>query len=181
MAASASAQKHELAIVAGGHFPVNADFNVDPGFAIQGDYAFRVANAHVAALYLDIPLAFGLKNDGLLPSVSGIEQRKFSSWFFAPGVKLKLAPAFPVSPYFTLGVGVAHFNLDATSTSPSDSINKAVVQFGGGFDMKVAPFVSLRAEVRDYYSGNPFRDVGTGTFTSGQHDILPMGGIVFRF
>ena len=49
--------------------------------------------------------------------------------------------------------------------------------------MKVAPFLSLRGEVRDFYSGSPELSINqvTGTFDQRQHNIVGTAGIVVRF
>jgi len=179
------AQNHELAVTFGGQIPVNASFDIDPGFAIQGSYAGRLLHVPLASIYFEFPVVVGLKNEGLLPSFSGLERREYSSLFIAPGLKLKLAPEFPVSPYFTLGGGLARFKLDATANSPEQTRNTSVIQFGAGLDMKIAPFISLRGEVRDFYSGSllegPAALPGGGSIAGRQHNIVPSAGLVLRF
>ncbi len=182
----ASAQAHELSLTVGGDFPVGTTFNLNPGFAIEGAYAGRLFSVPLVSLYWELPVAYAPKNSGNFLSTAGIEQRNYSSLFVAPGLRLKIAPGFPISPYLAAGVGVAHFNLAATANSPQQSSNTTVVDFGGGLDMKILPFISLRGEVRDYYSGNPQNNFGTGipgigSIAGRQHNILPTVGLVLRF
>ena len=49
--------------------------------------------------------------------------------------------------------------------------------------MKIAPFLGLRAEVRDFYSGSPELTLNqvTGTFNERQHNIIGTAGLVLRF
>jgi hypothetical protein len=182
----ASAQAHELSLTVGGDFPAGTTFNINPGFAIEGAYAGRLLSVPLVSLYWELPVAYAAKNTGSFLSTSGVEQRNYSSLFVAPGLRLKIAPGFPISPYLAAGVGVAHFNLAATANTPQQSTNTSVVDFGGGLDMKILPFISLRGEVRDYYSGNPQNNFGTGipglgTIAGRQHNILPTVGLVLRF
>lgn len=173
------AQSNELAVTVGGRFGVNQNYNVDTTFAIEGSYAGRLIHVPLAALYIELPVAAGLKGNVGLPiailACIGCPQpsTKVSSLFVAPGLKLKLAPEFPVSPYFTVGGGVAHFS-NGTSSS-----NSGTAQFGGGLDFKVAPFISFRGEVRDFYSGLPLEGIFGGT--GRQHNIFTTAGIVLRF
>ena len=64
---------------------------------------------------------------------------------------MKFAPGFIVSPYLAAGVGWSHFS--STQTDATDT--KFAADWAGGLDLKVFPFVSLRLEARDFYSGVP--------------------------
>ncbi|HEV8523267.1 MAG TPA: hypothetical protein VGQ71_02115, partial [Terriglobales bacterium] len=81
------AQNHELAVTFGGQIPVNASFDVDPGFAIQGSYAGRLLHEPLASTYFEFPVVVGLKNEGLLLPFSGLKRREYSSLFIAPGLR----------------------------------------------------------------------------------------------
>jgi hypothetical protein len=169
------AQEHELAVAVGGQFTIKDPFEFDPGVAIQGNYANRLADAPLAAVYLEFPVVFAFDVNRSLPSA--VEEREYSSLFVTPSLKLKLAPELPVSPFFSAGVGFARFmGSDATG---GGSETGAALQFGGGLDFKVAPFVSLRGEVRDFYTGAP--EFGSLTTDGQQHNVITSGGIVFRF
>lgn len=176
----ALAQKHELSLTVGAQVPVNATFDTGTGFAIEGSYAGRLAHVPLAALYVEIPVAAGLKSNAGLPFVG---TTNYSSLFVAPGLKLKLAPEFPVSPYFAVGGGLAHFRIDATATTPQTTHNSAVADFAAGLDFKIAPYLSARGEVRDFWSGNPFKDFAGGLagVADRQHNIMPTVGLVVRF
>jgi hypothetical protein len=75
------------------------------------------------------------------------------------------------------GVGVAHFRQTSSAGAETTS-NSAVLQYGGGLDFKVVPFISLRGEVRDYYSGLP--DYFGGA-SGRQHNLLVGAGILLHF
>jgi len=176
----ASAQSNELAFTAGGQFPTGKDANFDPAFAFEASFAHRLASVPLVSLYFELPVAAGFNSTAkvgtLCPTGSTCNPLKadYSSVFFTPGFKVKFAPGLPVSPYFVAGGGWARFNPDNASAT-----NTNVFDFGGGVDMKVAPFVSLRGEVRDFYSGG-FR-LSFADLPDRQHNILATGGLVLRF
>lgn len=180
VALPALAQKHELSLSVGAQVPVNATFNTSTGFGIEGSYAGRLAHVPLAALYVELPVAAGLKGSAGLPLVGSTN---YSSLFVAPGLKLKLAPELPVSPWFAVGGGLAHFRIDATATTPQTTHNSAVADFAAGVDFKIFPYLSARGEVRDFWSGNPFKDFSSGLagVSDRQHNIFPMVGLVVRF
>lgn len=180
------AQKAEIAFTVGAYHPVNNSFSNGNAFAIEGNVAARLASIPFFALYLEVPVAGTLKDVPVNPTLSGLTTPgSYSSLFVTPGLRLKLAPGFPISPYVAVGGGLAHFNRSASQTpsGSSSSINKGVFDIAGGLDFKLAPFLSVRGEVRDFYSGSPELTLNqvTGTFNQRQHNILGTGGLVLRF
>jgi Outer membrane protein beta-barrel domain len=178
----ATAQRNELAVTIGGKFTVNQNFDINPSFAIEGSYAGRLIHVPLAALYFELPVAAGLESTSSSPPcgacVNVVRSFKTSALFVAPGLKLKLGPELPVSPYFTVGGGLARFRA-AASDGTETTNNTNTLQFGAGMDFKVLPFVSFRGEVRDFYSGTPFTPIaGPGTR---QHNLFTTAGIVLRF
>lgn len=170
----ASAQKHELAITVGGQFPSNNVFDSGASVAVGANYAGRIFHVPLASLYFELPVIVGPKSVTRLPSRSN-----YSSLFVTPGLKLKLAPGFPVSPYIAGGVGFARYHQEANGTVADQSVNTEVYDFGGGIDFKIAPFVSWRGEVRDFYSGFP--DFNSLPDSGRQHNVVAQTGLVFRF
>lgn len=179
----AFAQKTDLALTAGIYHPVNNSFSGDNAFAIEGNVGFRLASVPFLALYFEVPVAGTL--DATVPASALTSAGTYSSIFVTPGVRLKLAPGAPISPYIATGGGLAHFNRSASQTpaGASSTVNKGVWDIGGGLDMKVAPFLGLRLEVRDFYSGSPELKLSqvTGTFNERQHNIVGTAGVVVRF
>ncbi len=168
------AQKNELSIGVGGYVPVTLT-GVGAAVAIEGSYAHRVASVPFLAAYLEFPVVGTLKST--VTSAGLASSASYSALFFAPGLRLKLAPGFPVSPWLAAGGGLAHFG--ASAALGGGSVNTGVFDYGGGLDLKVAPFLSLRGEVRDFYSGAiAFSLAGFG---QRQHNIVGTGGLVLRF
>ncbi len=185
---SALAQKFDLALTVGDYHPVNNSFNSGNAFVVEGNIGARVASVPFLARYIEVPVAGTPKEVpvNLTLGATGLTSAgSYSTIFVAPGLRLKLAPSAPLSPYVAVGGGLAHFNRSATQTpsGSSTSVNKGVFDIGGGIDMKIAPFLSLRAEVRDFYSGSPELTLNqiTGTFNQRQHNILGTAGVVLRF
>ncbi len=175
----ALAQKTELAIGVGGYFPINLT-GVGNSAAIEGTFSHQLLGVPLAAVYLDVPVVGSLKSTvrtfGLASTAS------YSALFVAPGLKLKLAPGFFVSPWMAVGGGLAHFGASsglAALGGTTGSTNTGVFDVGGGMDVKVAPFVSLRGEVRDFYSGG--LGLSLASFNQRQHNIVTTAGLVLRF
>jgi opacity protein-like surface antigen len=173
--ATAVAQKVELAVTGGGYFPTGTRANVGNAAAIEGTFAYRVFHVPLISLYGEVPVARTF--DAGLNAING----SYTGTFVTPGLKVKIAPAFFVSPYFSAGVGVAHF--DASGRNGGASINRSnnslAYGLAGGLDMKIFPFVSLRGEIRDFNSG------GLGFVVPGvsgrQNNLVASAGIVLRF
>jgi hypothetical protein len=173
------AQKTELAIGVGGYFPINLT-GVGNAVAIEGTLSHQLLGVPLAAVYLDVPVVGTLKST--VRSFGLASTASYSALFVAPGLKLKLAPGFFVSPWVALGGGLAHFGASsglAALSGTTGSTNTGVFDVGGGMDVKVAPFVSLRGEVRDFYSGG--LGLSLASFNQRQHNLVTTAGLVLRF
>jgi hypothetical protein len=90
-------------------------------------------------------------------------------------MKVKVLPQLPVSPYAFVGVGLAHFH----DTDTSQGSYENVIDYGAGVDWKLAPFISLRGELRDFNSGVPrlaFPNPG-----SRQQNVMATVGVALHF
>ena len=173
-AVAAQAQKHELSISGGGLFPSRNNVSLDKTFGFQVGYAGRLFHAPAASLFVELPLAIGM-NNGFTTTIGATTiQDNYNSLFFTPALKVKLAPEFPMSPWVSAGYGVAYYKRDSGATN-----NTNVFSFGGGLDIKVAPYVSIRGEVRDFYTGEA--NIFQQTTTVRQHNVFAGAGLVFRF
>jgi opacity protein-like surface antigen len=173
----AIAQSVELAVLGGGHIPVSPSINVSTGFAVQGNLAGRIFGVPFVGVYVEVPVIATFGIDAGTACVTNAVC-KYNSLFVTPGLKLKIAPSFPLSPYFVIGGGIVRFHTTQSNGSENTDTN-AVFDVGGGLDMKVAPFVSLRGELRDMYAGTP--RVTLAAIAGRQHNLIAEGGLVFRF
>ena len=184
------AQKHEVAFTGGGlkigergfDLPQPGFIRFGTGFTYELSYAGRLLDARLAALYFEVPLAgtpsTKVKTDNVLSPSS------YSSIFFTPGLKVKLLPGNKYSPFATVGVGLAHFSeSDMTiSNQPNpgrNTENDTVFAFGFGLDVKVISRLSIRGEVRDFYSELP--PLNVRALSDRQHNALISAGVVLRF
>jgi len=150
-----------------------AAIKTTPQVFLEGTVGFRLVNAKVASLHLEVPFA-GVPNQSVsLSNGIDISTSHLSSVFITPSIKAKLLPGAPVSPWASVGGGWAHYSF------PGGDTNKGALQFGGGVDIKSPfPHFGFRAEVRDFLSGHP----GFGTESGlSRHNVLVGGGLVVHF
>lgn len=187
MSIGAFAQAHELAITAGGNFPSNDQLNPGNSFAVGGQYDGRIFHVPLVGLYLDVPLVVATKSTFTEP-LAAITcpittpncslRNSYRSFFFTPGLKVTLGVPL-IHPYVVAGVGFAHYNTTNGVSFGNSSSTKAAWSVGGGVDMKVLPYISLRGEVRDFISGTP--EIAAITASGHTHNVVPQVGLVFRF
>jgi hypothetical protein len=171
-APAAFAQKNELAFIAGGQLSFYPQDDVGAGFVFEGSYARRLFHVPTLSMFLEVPVTSAPNLESPLPT------GHYSSLFIAPGLKLKFVPEFFISPFFTVGYGWAHFRQKPNGIVPERTADTDVVQFGAGVDIKLAPFIGLRFQARDYFSG----ELGFNNATlDRQQNLTTMGGVVFRF
>lgn len=188
---AALAQKADAAFVVGGSFvsdtsgtvtlggvlPTPTNIKTDHHFFLEGEFGVRLLNAHVAALYVELPVA-GIPSTTITETISGTPLDHLSSIFITPGVRVKILPASPISPWASIGGGWAHYSLKDSGLTQ----NKPALSYGGGLDFKTGlPLLAFRAEVRDFLTGNPNFDPAFFSTTGKHHNILAGGGIVLRF
>lgn len=172
-APAACAQNNELAAEASGLVNTSAT-NPSFGGGFQVNYARRIVGVPGIALYGELPFVAGFNNTGV--DLLQLQQVDFNSFYLTPGLRVKFVPAFFISPYVAAGVGWGHFSGKNTNTSD----DRFVSDWGAGLDIKVAPFVGLRLEGRDFYSGVPSLIPVVGSLGN-QHNVVVSAGVVLRF
>ena len=166
------AQGTEIAGTVGGQF-VSGDYDFGKSGVAELNVAHRLVNAEAAGLYIEVPLTWTFKNTRFDPAADLRDH--YSAFFFTPGLKVKLLPQLPLSPYAFVGIGLAHFR----DTDTSEASYENVIDYGAGVDWKLAPFISLRGELRDFNSGVPrlsFPDPG-----SRQQNVMATVGVALHF
>jgi hypothetical protein len=117
-------------------------FIVTPIFALSGEAVVMVNH--------DEDLNGGAYLFAVVPN-------QYSQLFVTPGARLNLFPTTAVSPWISLGAGFGHFGESSTlaygGTNPGKNTTSAVIQGGIGLDVKVWRKLSIRGEVRDFWSG----------------------------
>ena len=172
------AQKNDIALTGGGYFNVSSPLSLGVAPALEGTFAHRIASVPLLGFYVELPVAGSFSSN--IPTLSGLTlARSYTSLFITPGLRVRLAPSFPLSPYVSAGLGYGRFNrqlFNGNGTSTADST--FAFDVGGGLDLKILPVVGLRAEVRDFNSGG----VGLETLVLGrQNNVFVTAGIAVRF
>jgi hypothetical protein len=97
--------------------------------------------------------------------------KDYRSFFVTPAIRANLFPHAGLSPWVSAGGGVGHFTESSTlefgGTNPGKTgTTTGVFQIGVGLDVNLLPIVSLRGEMRDFYSDIPQLNVDTGKAVS---------------
>jgi opacity protein-like surface antigen len=144
-------------------------FLVTPIFALTGEV--------VAMINPDEDLNAGAYLNAVVPP-------DYKQFYITPAARLNLFPTTAVSPWLSLGAGIAHFSQANTlvygGANPGKSTTSAVFQGGIGLDVKVWRKMSIRGEVRDFWSGEPDYPLAP-TGKSRQHNFFVGGGAFWRF
>ncbi|HTW57217.1 MAG TPA: outer membrane beta-barrel protein [Terriglobales bacterium] len=197
LAASAAAQdeRNEIGAIFGRTFVSdqgiqNATY-FDPtihtgkGFSFEGEYAYRFLvtpiysiSGEVAAMdNTQAKLNAGAYGSAVVPT-------SYQAFFLTPAARVNLFPTTAVSPWVSVGAGFGHISesdsLVYGGTNPGKSTTSATIEGGLGLDVKVWRKLSMRGEVRDFWSGEPdFPLAPTGH--SRQHNYFVGGGVFWRF
>ena len=170
----------------------SAGIETKAGF--EGTFAHRFLDAHAASLYVELPVLgvpdreVHVPNNTILslPTFPLATPLDFSSIFFTPSLKVKLLPDAPIAPFFSAGGGFAHFSSRTfneafgASAFSNTSNTTGAFQLGGGVDIKTPlPHLGFRAEVREFWSGQP--KFNSGAKLDHHQNLFAGGGIVFHF
>jgi hypothetical protein len=157
------------------------------GFTFEVGYARLLRTDHVYSLSLEVPAVFNLDED--LGSGGNVVPTGYQQIFVTPAARLNLFPATRVSPWVSLGGGFAHFtedkNLIYYGSNPGGSSTSAVLEGGFGLDVALGKTgrvrrLSLRGEVRDFWSGTPNLPLAD-TGKTRQHNYFVGGGVIWHF
>jgi opacity protein-like surface antigen len=155
------------------------------GLTVQGEYARRflvtpISSVSAEGLLVynwDIDLNAGQYGNSVVPS----DMKKL---FVTPAARVNLFPTTAVSPWISFGAGFGHISennqLIYGGTNPGKSKTSAVIEAGFGLDVKVWRKLSIRAEVRDFWAGEPDFPLAPTSKTR-QHNYFVGGGAFWRF
>jgi hypothetical protein len=169
---SAFAQKNEVGLLLGITLsntqttqPLSASLDIKHGLTYQATYAGRLLDAQLAAFELEVPFVATPSIDvrGPIP----IAPSNYA-YLFTPGLRVRALPHAATSPFASIGGGYGRFRESDTAISGSPNVgqkgtNRGAWQFGGGVDVKFDSIIvplSLRGEIRDFYSEHPNFNVG---------------------
>ncbi len=190
--AAAAQEKNELTGIIGRTFisdqgvqgvsTFDATLHFGKGLTFEADYGRRLRNWGLAAFTLEVPFAYNPDED--VHFILGTAPKDYSAFFVTPSLRANLLANNAISPWVSVGGGFGHFSESSTlefgGANPGKTgTTTGVLQIGGGLDVKAWKLVSIRAQVRDFYSGVPQLNVNTGK--SRQHNLFVGGGFVFHF
>lgn len=155
------------------------------GFSFEGDYARLFLVTPIYSVAAELPVMYD--NDMKLNAGAygfAVVPTSLKALFVTPAARVNFFPTTAVSPWVSFGGGVGHFSESSTlvygGTNPGKSTTGFTLQGGLGLDVKVWHNISMRGEVRDFWSGEPsFPLAPTGK--SRQHNYFVGGGAFWRF
>lgn len=155
------------------------------GLTVEGEYGRRFVVTPVYSISAEGLIAYNW-NEKLNAGEYGhaVVPQNYKQLFVVPAARVNLFPTTAVSPWVSVGAGFGHVSeysqLVYSGPNPGKSTTSAVIQAGIGLDVKVWRHLSIRGEVRDYWSGEPdFPLAPTGK--SRQHNFFVGGGAFWRF
>ena len=155
------------------------------GLSVEGEYARRFLVTPVYAISAEAVVMYNRDEDingGAY--LAAVVPNHLSELFVTPGARVNLFPTTAVSPWVSLGAGFGHISESSQliygGTNPGKSTTSAAIQGGIGLDVKVWKRLSIRGEVRDFWSGEPdFPLAPTGK--TRQHNYFVGAGAFWRF
>jgi hypothetical protein len=151
----------------------------------SADYARHLSGENTA-LFLEFPFAASPSHKVSSTRPNAITS--LATLYVTPSLRVRVASHAPLSPWLSGGFG---YGLYEGSSVFKNGVRNAQIyrsagtaQFGGGVDLrtplKVLFPVSIRGEVRDYYTVET-PSFGVSVQRTGQHNVVVAGGLVILF
>ncbi|MGB9457870.1 MAG: hypothetical protein WCB12_17610 [Bryobacteraceae bacterium] len=163
-------------LVVGG---TNVTLQCPRGVTLETDDGYQVARVSAASLMADLSLLFpspGGLNANVPVSAGGVG----GAWAVTLGLRLMVPLSSRLSFYAVSGGGAGSFQSLVVTGGANPSVSTytthhGVFVFGGGADVRLSRFLSLRVEARDLVTGKELEGA------AGRHHLLPMLGMAFHF
>lgn len=153
--------------------------------SFEAEYARRFWVTPVYSISAEVPFVYNYDVD-LNAGAYGfaVVPPDMKAYFVTPAARANLFPTTAVSPWVSFGGGFAHFSESGTliygGQNPGKSKTSFALEGGLGLDVKVWRRLSIRGEVRDFWTGEPdFPLAPTGQ--TRQHHYVVGGGAFWRF
>jgi hypothetical protein len=152
------------------------------GLSVEANYGRRFLDLGILGLTGEVPLVVNF-NENVHYDLNLIP-KDYKSFFVTPALRANLFPDNGLSPWVSVGGGFGYFkessSLEFFGPNPGKTgTTTGIVQFGAGLDIKLFSRLSVRGEVRDFFSGVPQLNVDTGK--SRQHNFFVGAGVVYHF
>ena len=187
MTGRAEAQNQDLTFSLGGipgqsrNFQGSGTAQISADRSLGVNYGHHFLGGRKAALFGEIEFV-ALPNRHV-NSATAIVPTSYASLYVTPGLRLKLFPNSRLCPWGAIGGGYALYEESAQLSNGQKTttkfLNRGVFSYGGGLDYRLARFIGLRGEIRDFFSGNPNLNVALSSST--QHNLVASGGIILHF
>jgi opacity protein-like surface antigen len=183
-------ERNELSGLAGRTFVSDQGVPSNPGalltsgegLTFEANYGRRLLDFGLVGLTAEVPFVVNVKENVHY----GLNQipKDYKSFFVTPSLRANLFPDNGLSPWVSVGGGFGYFkessSLEFFGPNPGKTgTTSGVFQIGAGLDVKLLSRLSVRGEVRDFYSGIPQLNVDTGK--SRQHNLFVGAGVVWHF
>lgn len=174
-------QTHEVALSIGAISPNSFTPEAKTSQTLQANYGYALTKGSRVRLLAEVNL-----NAAPLIDVSAKEPaaaRDLAALFLIPGLRVQFAPERRISPYVAAGIGYAQFQgselLQSGAVNPlRDRQNTYAANFAVGADLKIARWLALRGEVRQFVGPGP--DLALGRTGGTQGSTTFTGGFVLR-
>lgn len=134
------------------HFGKGLSFGGEYGHKFLVTPIYSISGEGVVVYNYDEDLNAGQYGHAVVPT-------DIKSFFATPAVRANLFPTTAVSPWVSLGAGFGHFSqskaLDYSGVNTGKSTTGFVLEGGLGLDVRAWKQLSIRGEVRDFWSGEP--------------------------
>ena len=192
ISAASAQEKHELTGLIGrtivsdhavtGTSTPGALLTSGAGLSFEVNYGRRLLDLGLVGLTAEVPLVANV-NENVHYNLD-LVPKNYKSFFVTPALRANLFPGSGLSPWVSVGGGFGYFNensaLEFGGANPGKSgTTTGVFQVGGGLDVKLLSRLSLRGEVRDFFSGVPQLNLDIGK--SRQHNFFVGAGVIFHF
>jgi len=160
----------------------DSNIHFGKGLSFDATYGFLFLTRRKAALTVELPFVYDRKTT--LYFGLNVVPASYSSIFFTPAARVNLLPREWLSPWASVGGGLAHSGESSTlifgGPNPGHtSTDTSALGLGVGADVQISRRFTVRGEVRDFYTGIPDLNVGYGK--SRQHNYFVGGGVVWHF
>ena len=161
---------------------IDTNLHSGNGITFEANYGRRLIDLGLVGLTGELPFVVNFKQD--IHFDVNLVPKDYKSFFITPSIRANVFPHAGLSPWVSVGGGFGYFKENSTlefgGTNPGKTgTTSGVLQIGLGLDVRLFRTLSLRGEMRDFYSGVPQLNVDTGK--TRQHNYFVGGGVVWHF
>jgi hypothetical protein len=169
--------------------PLSTNISFGAGLTFEANYARTILERKSFALEAEFPL-LAVPSEDVGSKFARNVPGNFASLFITPSLRVRFRPQHRLSPWASIGGGYARYaesssRQDGTANPYPRGTNTGALQYGVGADYRIGNIprpislpISLRAEARNLYSGDPSLNIQDGV---GRNHPFVTGGFVVHF